>query len=43
MDESTGGNLIMEEYKKLYLNFKISNEIIKERSQNDYVWRTRVI
>ncbi|CDW74007.1 zinc finger family protein [Stylonychia lemnae] len=43
MDETTGGSVILEEYKKLYMNFKIGNEIMKERSQSDYVWRLRVI
>ena len=43
MDESTGGLQIYEDYRRMYMNFSISNEIIKSRSSNDYVWRLRVI
>eukprot|EP00347_Sterkiella_histriomuscorum_P017752 403348132 len=43
LDESTGGAQIYEDYRKMYMNFTISNEIIKYRSSNDYVWRLRMV
>ena len=43
LDQSTGGLHIYEEYKKMYMNFSIANEIIKERGMSDVVFRLRAI
>jgi hypothetical protein len=41
IDEVGGGIHIFEEYKKLYMNYMIPNEIVKERTISDTVYRLR--
>jgi hypothetical protein len=43
MDSTSGGNLIYEGYKKMYMNFNVANEIIKNRSMQDTVFRVRAL
>ena len=43
MDDQTGGLQAYDEYKRMYLHFSIANEIIKDRSISDKVWRLRVV
>ena len=37
------GQGFYEEYKKMYMNFSIANEVIKDRSMAEVLWRMRVI
>lgn len=41
--EEGGGKQAYEELKKLYLSFSIPNEVVKERSLKDSVYRLRIL
>lgn len=43
MDEIAGGKSIYEDFRKMYMNFSIANEIVKDRSLKEYVWRLAAI
>ena len=43
MDEQSGGKVIYDEVRNMYLNFQIANEVVKDRSMKDYVWRLRAV
>lgn len=43
-NSSSGGSInLYEELRRLYVNFRISNEVIKDRSMSDTVWRVGAI
>jgi hypothetical protein len=42
-DGQNGTANVMEEFRWMYLNFTLSNEVIKDRSMSEVVWRLRAI
>ena len=43
LDETNGGLQVYESYRRMYLENKISNEVINFRSSMDSVWRLRAV
>ena len=43
LDEEGGGKQAYEELRKIYMNFSIPNEVVKERSMKDSVYRLRIL
>jgi hypothetical protein len=39
MDEESGGKHVYDEYRKMYMNFSIGNEVIQQRTSTNTIFR----